>query len=104
VKRPACQKTRAASSFEAHASGWRNKLMSLAGMTAPCSRSRGLRRSVVCIIATNVAPRELLGRLNSRPRFDVGAVPFYNCIARMQWRPEPMHGAQVAAVTNVLFD
>jgi hypothetical protein len=32
------------------------------------------------------------------------AVPFYNCIARMQWRPEPMHGAQVAAATNVLFD
>jgi hypothetical protein len=22
----------------------------------------------------------------------------------MQWRPEPMHGAQVAAATNVLFD
>jgi len=29
-------------------------------------------------------------------------VPFYNRIARMQWRPEPMHGAQVAAATNVL--
>ena len=33
-----------------------------------------------------------------------GPFPFYNCIARMQWRPEPMHGAQVAAATNVLFD
>jgi len=31
-------------------------------------------------------------------------LPFYNCIAWMQWRPEPMHGAQVAAAANVLFD
>jgi Integrase core domain len=36
--------------------------------------------------------------------FRRGAVRFYTCIARTQWRPEPMHGAHVAAVTNVLFD
>jgi len=28
------------------------------------------------------------------------AVLFYNCIARVQWRPEPMNGAQVAAATR----
>ncbi len=59
---------------------------------------------MVRIIATNVAPRELLWRPNRRACFDVGAFLFYNCIARMQWRPEPAHGAKVAAATNVLFD
>jgi hypothetical protein len=62
------------------------------------------RRSEVCIIATNVVPRELLWRPKWGPCFRVGTVPFYSCIALMQWRPEPMRGPQVAAATNVLFD
>ncbi len=33
-----------------------------------------------------------------------GGRSFYNRIARMQWHPEPMHGAHVAAATHVLFD
>ena len=33
-----------------------------------------------------------------------GPFGFYNCIARMQCRPEPMRAAQVAAAPNVLFD
>ena len=28
----------------------------------------------------------------------------YNRMAPMQWRPDPMHGTQVAAATNVLFN
>ncbi len=30
--------------------------------------------------------------------------PIYDCIARTQWRPQPMHDVQVAAATNILFD
>ena len=68
------------------------------------ARSWPSRRSEVCIIATNVAPRELLWRPKWGPCFRVGTVPFYNCIALMQWRPEPMRDPKVAAATNVLFD
>jgi hypothetical protein len=52
-------------------------------------------------VILDVAPRNLLWRPNRRTCFGVGAVPFYNCTARMQWRPEPMHGASVTAATNV---
>jgi hypothetical protein len=31
-------------------------------------------------------------------------VLFCNCIARTHWRPEPIHGAQVAPAADVLFD
>jgi transposase InsO family protein len=77
--------------------------------TRPISQPTGARllrsqRSAAYIIATKVAPRDLLRRPNRRPVSAWGTVPFYNCIARMQWRPEPMHGAQVAAATNVLFN
>src|SRR5664280_2845897 len=70
------------------------------------ARSLPSRRSEVCIIVTNVAPRELLWRQKWHPcfRMGMGTVPFYSCIALMQWRQDPMHGTHVAAATNVLFD
>jgi len=55
---------------------------------------------VVCIIATNVAPPELLWRPNRRTHFGVRAVRLFSDAMV----PEPMHAAQVAAAPNVLFD
>ena len=62
------------------------------------------RRSVVCIIATNDALHELLGRSNRRTRFGARGRSALRCIAQMQWRPKPMHAAGIAAAANVLFD
>jgi hypothetical protein len=59
---------------------------------------------VVCIIATNVAPPELLWRPNRRTRFGVGAVRLLQLYCSDAMAPEPMHIAQVAAAPNVLFD
>jgi hypothetical protein len=56
---------------------------------------------VVCIIATNVAPPELLWRPNRRTRFGVGAVGLLQLYCSDAMAPEPMHAAHVA---NVLFD
>jgi hypothetical protein len=60
---------------------------------------------VVCIIATNVAPPELLWRPNRRTHFGVwGAVRLLQLYCSDAMAPEPMHAAQVAAAPNVLFD
>jgi hypothetical protein len=61
------------------------------------------RKSVVCIIATNVAPPELLWRPNRRTRFGVGGVGLLQLYCSDAMAPEPMHAAQVAAAPN-LFD
>ena len=69
----------------------------------PLARSLPSRRSVVCIIATNDALHELLGRSNRRTRFGARGRSALRCIAQMQWRPKPMHAAGIAAAANVLF-
>ena len=70
----------------------------------PLARSLPSRRWVVCIIATNDALHELLGRSNRRTCFGARGRSALRCIAQTQWRPKPMHGTEVATTANVLFD
>jgi len=59
---------------------------------------------VVFIIATNVAPPELLWRPNRQTRFGVGADRHLQLYCSDAVAPERMHIAQLAAAPNVLFD
>ena len=70
----------------------------------PQARLLRSRKSVVCIIATNVAPPELLWRPNRRTRFGVRPFRLLHLYCSDARTPEPMHGAQVAAAPHVLFD
>jgi hypothetical protein len=69
------------------------------------SHSMRTNRRVIAIISRNyVVIRQQPPLRRTVFSEATGAVPFYNCFARMQWRREPMHGPQVAAAANVLFD
>ena len=59
----------------------------------PLARTLPSRRSEVCIIATNDALHELLGRSKWHACFRGRPFPLSNCVARMQRESDLMHGA-----------
>ena len=82
-----------ASGAEAVASRWRNTLRCDASRGGLRHRHASADLSPECIIATNVAPRELLWRSNRWTRFRGCPLPLSDCVARMQRRSELMHRA-----------
>jgi hypothetical protein len=76
------------------------------GLSGASPHTTSLCRQDHCIPGSrwSVSSLRTPRRLNRRPGFVMArrSLP-YNCIARMQGRREPLHGADVAVATNVLF-